>query len=117
MNKHQCIVAAQEIDRAHLAPICGTVQQDPQGRSVRHLRWMVQQICGDMPQDKAMRWLGYIQGALVWGCGVHLETMKRVSAKASQEQRPVCPDCLAAQGLCVACTEIVDAFARGSMVG
>jgi hypothetical protein len=83
MNLEQCIKAAVQIDSDHLNP-GWPVERSDDGRGVPHLRWMLKQIISspEMSQDKAMRWLGYVQGALVTTGQTTLEQMKEVSRRA-----------------------------------
>lgn len=75
--KDSAAEVASEIDRRWLRPRGLAVQRDPEGRTNKHLRWMVEQMQDPLfTRDKAMRWLGYIQGALVWSGHATLEEMK-----------------------------------------
>lgn len=65
MTLEQCRAAARATD-ARFIPAWAEAVRDPDGRTLEHLRWMVVQIhAADMTEDKAMRFLGYIQGQLV----------------------------------------------------
>ena len=68
------------------------VTRDPDGNSLAHLRWMCAVIrrevkYKEMSTAKTMRWLGYIQGGLVfWGIAT-LDQMKQVSLNAVTKKR------------------------------
>lgn len=84
MNKEQAIKAANEIDTCYLKPYTLVVERDGHGTAISHLRWMVEEMSkGEMSGDKTMRWLGYIQGALVMCAMANLEDMKELSARAA----------------------------------
>ena len=82
MNLEQCLAAAKRIDDELMAPICPKIERHENGKFLHHLRWMVQEMHNDMSVNKAMRWLGYIQGALVLGYGQTLDSMKKYSMEA-----------------------------------
>lgn len=43
-----------------------TVQCEPEpGTSLSHLRWMLNELRGEMEITKANRWLGFIQGTMI----------------------------------------------------
>lgn len=83
MNHQQCVKAANKIRELFLFghdPI-----QSLEGNNPNHLVWMVEQI-PHLTENKAMRWLGYIQGALVWGGIATLSEMKQVSMWAVYDE-------------------------------
>jgi hypothetical protein len=82
LNLNQCIVAAKDIDAKYLEPYCDCPDRGATGLGYAHMRWMVQQIDSGMSQDKAMRWLGYIQGVLVATGEVSLDEMKEANVRA-----------------------------------
>lgn len=82
MNLQQCIAAANDVDARYMAPICGAIERSERGLGLPHLRWMVQEISNGMSENKAMRWLGYIQGVLVARYDVPLVEMKHASMRA-----------------------------------
>lgn len=82
MNLQQCIAAANDTDKRFLEPYCDCPARAESGLGYAHLRWMVQQIGAGMSQDKAMRWLGYIQGVLVATGDADLQEMKELSMRA-----------------------------------
>lgn len=82
MNLQQCIAAAKDIDARYLAPNGYEPARAESGLGRPHLRWMVQQMSAGMSENKAMRWLGYIQGYLVTASIATLDEMKRVNMKA-----------------------------------
>lgn len=65
-----------------MAPICSRIERHDGGKYLYHLRWMVREMHDGMSNNKAMRWLGYIQGVLVGVYGVPLEDMKNLSRDA-----------------------------------
>lgn len=85
MNHSQAVIAAQKCDSL-IVEIYGHVPPEQSDKGVRlsHLRWMVRQI-PTLSENKAMRWLGYIQGILVGHYGFKLSDMKEISMKAVQE--------------------------------
>jgi hypothetical protein len=85
MNIHQAKIAATALDQQFLEPICSRIVRSDRGRDMPHLRWMVQQISTPgFSEDKAMRWLGYIQGVLVGVYDVPLNTMKKINTEAGE---------------------------------
>lgn len=92
MDRAQAIKAADAL-QARYFPRSTPRQED--GRSGEHLAYMVQQmhrgespndrIIGGMSDGKIMRWIGFIQGALVLRGDASLEDMKEVSRKAVYE--------------------------------
>jgi hypothetical protein len=82
MNLEQCVSVAQDIDRRFLAPLCERAERSEHGMTIAHLRWMVAEIDNGMSENKAMRWLGYIQGVLVGLYDVPLDEMKEASKRA-----------------------------------
>lgn len=80
MTLDQCQSAARAIDTTYL--LIAHVRRDEGGKSLAHLRWMVAEINNGMSNNKAMRWLGYIQGVLVARYDVPLEVMKELSRAA-----------------------------------
>ncbi len=83
MTLDQCLLAANRIDAKYLAPICDRIERHEDGKYLYHLRWMIREMNNDMSNNKAMRWLGYIQGVLVAAYGVSLEDMKELNLEAS----------------------------------
>lgn len=83
MTLEQCLLAARMLDEKYLAPICDRIERHPDGKFPYHLRWMVQEMNSGMSTNKAMRWLGYIQGILVGVYGASLEDMKELNLQAS----------------------------------
>ena len=83
MTLEQALLAARTLDQKHLAPICSKIERDSGGKTLAHLRWMVQEMHQEMSNNKAMRWLGYIQGILVGVYGVSLDAMKDLSRDAA----------------------------------
>lgn len=81
MNLQQCLAVADRIDKEILHPLVDA-KRDDKGINLSHLKWMVEQMHGKMSQDKAMRWLGYIQGVLVARYGQDLDYMKQISKEA-----------------------------------
>lgn len=81
MNKINAIQAAVVLDRTYLEPrLCPPVRH-PNGEGISHLRWMVSEIAKEhMSEGKTMRWLGYIQGAIVTLHIASLEDMKAINA-------------------------------------
>ena len=70
-------IAAQEtdklIDATNLPPSNSEYGKD-------HLHEMVNKIiCGEVSGEKAHRWLGYLQGAVVVGGGADLEQVKMIN--------------------------------------
>lgn len=84
MTLDQCLLAARQIDAKYLEPICARIERHEGGRCPYHLRWMIQEMHNGMSNNKAMRWLGYIQGILVGVYDVSLDDMKNLSRDASQ---------------------------------
>jgi hypothetical protein len=84
MTLEQCLLAARQMDEKYLAPICDKIERHEGGKHLYHLRWMVQEMHADMSNNKAMRWLGYIQGILVGVYGITLDDMKELSREAAQ---------------------------------
>lgn len=89
MNLEQCLAAAKRMDDELLAPICARIERHDGGKHIYHLRWMVQEMHNSMSVNKAMRWLGYIQGALVLGYGQTLESMKKYNMEAVETHPPI----------------------------
>lgn len=83
MTLDQALIAARRLDAEYLAPYDDAPLRDAHGTSRSHLRWMVQEMHAGMSNNKAMRWLGYIQGVLVAIYGVSLESMKELSREAA----------------------------------
>lgn len=82
MNLDECIRCAEEIDRRFLEPICPrNCKRSEKGTEIWHLRWMISQINVGMSENKAMRWLGYIQGIMVGVYDVPLAEMKELNRK------------------------------------
>jgi len=70
-------VAAQEIDKlidsTNLPPLNAEYGKD-------HLHEMVNKIiCGEISEERAHRWLGYLQCAIVIGGGASLEQIKMIN--------------------------------------
>lgn len=85
MNHQQCIKAANKIRELFLddhEPL-----QSAEGNNPNHLAWMIEQI-PHLSENKAMRWLGYIQGALVMAGFATLQEMKHVSSWSVYEEEP-----------------------------
>lgn len=82
MTTEEAVTAAQVIDRVYLAPVSLYARQSEGGINNPHLRWMVEQMPG-MAEDKAMRWLGYIQGVLVAQGRSTLSEMKTLNQQAA----------------------------------
>lgn len=82
MTLEQCLEAARRIDAKYLEPICSVIERSHAGKSPPHLRWMIQEMHNAMSINKAMRWLGYIQGILVGVYEVPLDDMKNLSRDA-----------------------------------
>lgn len=85
MNLEQCQAVAREIEKKYLLPRGAIVEQSKTGRNLSHLRWMVTEIqtFESDRTNKAMRWLGYVQGFLVFNWYCSLDDMKELSAKFS----------------------------------
>lgn len=81
MNLREYQVAARDIDELYLNNLYAA-ERNSNGNTIGHLRWMVQEICNGMPEKKAIRWLGYIQGALVASGCATLADMKEVNKRA-----------------------------------
>jgi hypothetical protein len=83
MNLQQCLAAADEIEKKYLIPRGAIVERSETGRNLSHLRWMIQEMRSYGPQNesKAMRWLGFIQGSLVWNYYCSLDDMKKLSER------------------------------------
>lgn len=56
LSRYEVVIEKQGVKWAKCNP-------DP-GTDLAHLRWMLTQLYGEMPADKAGRWLGFIQGCL-----------------------------------------------------
>lgn len=86
MTLDQAVHAAQEIDRTYLESVSFYARQSEGGINNPHLRWMVSHIivCGS--ENKAMRWLGYIQGVLVAQGRATLADMKDINRRALSSQ-------------------------------
>lgn len=82
MTLEQCLLAARQIDEKYMEG--AKIERDEGGKNLYHLRWMVQEMHSNMSKNKAMRWLGYIQGILVGVYGISLEDMKNLSRDAAQ---------------------------------
>lgn len=54
------------------------------GTSAGHLSFMVEKMMAGMSQDKTMRWLGYIQGCLVYSGLATLDEMKEISKRFAE---------------------------------
>lgn len=91
MNLEQCLAVAKEIEETYLIPRGAIIEQSPSGRNLSHLRWMVSQMRDGMSENKAMRWLGYIQGFMVFNWYCSLDDMKKLSMKhtGSRDAEPV----------------------------
>lgn len=77
-------IAAQKL----LLKVDSGVARDPDGLGIEHAMWMLQGIFeGYIQHEKAHRWLGYAQGALVASETVSLDDMKRINLAASDEDR------------------------------
>lgn len=87
MNYQQCCKAAYLLDKHYLERFFSVKQKsDEDATCGKHLRWMIDQICSPgFAEDKALLWLGYIQGAMVARYGVPLENMQAVNKKAIEE--------------------------------
>jgi hypothetical protein len=83
MNLEQCVSVARDIDRRYLAPLCERAERSEHGMTIAHLRWMVAEMDNGMSENKAMRWLGYIQGVLVGLYDVPLDDMKEASKRSA----------------------------------
>jgi hypothetical protein len=83
----QAIVAANEIDKRFLKPRTLAVRRSEEGTNFGHLRWMVQEMSAPgFSENKAMRWLGYIQGVVVASGEATLEEMKDLSRRAAHPE-------------------------------
>lgn len=90
MNLAQCRIAAKKIDDELMEPICPKIESDRQGKFLSHLRYMVACIHDPaMTENKAMRWLGYLQGMLVGCYGQSLESMKKYNMDAVEQCEPI----------------------------
>lgn len=87
MNMWGCVATALEIDKKYMEPLCLNIERNEEGCTLAHLRWMVQEIGNDMSINKAMRWLGYIQGMLVAMAVVSLHDMKELSKKYAEKAK------------------------------
>jgi len=72
----------EELPPVRINPTRKPIQYDDRQDARSHLNWMCEEAQGfirDGRRDKAMRWLGFIQGAL-WGmCDVTIEQMKELN--------------------------------------
>lgn len=58
-------------------------ERDPHGKSNEHLAWMLEGIAtGYIQFEKAHRWLGYVQGAMVTKGAAELDDMKQINKDA-----------------------------------
>lgn len=84
MNREACVKAANEMCIVYLGDIC--MAKSATGNNPAHIRWMtIEMEKESMSDDKANRWLGYIQGWMVANDYATLEDCKIVNAKYSKK--------------------------------
>lgn len=89
MNKEQAIKAAKEIkERLEFDFGHQDEERTEAGVELYHLMWMIKEMqTSDFSENKAMRWLGYIQGVLVarFPQMYSLQDMKEINRAAVYE--------------------------------
>jgi hypothetical protein len=84
MTRANCHAAAVEIARNYI-PSIGPGERRNDGLGWDHLLWMVDAMADpEMSDAKANRWLGYIQGAMVWSRCATLDEMKEINMRHAQ---------------------------------
>lgn len=80
MTHEQAVIAGNTIKNRFLLNYIS--EKGTTGLSRSHLVWMIEQL-PSLTNNKAMRWLGYIQGVLVALEIATLDDMKQISKEAS----------------------------------
>lgn len=66
-----------------LTQVKGTMERDPEGKTIEHARWMLGGIiAGYIQHEKAHRWLAYAQAIIVLNGSATLNDMKAANKAA-----------------------------------